>query len=143
MAIGPVIRHFFNSRHAGNGSPWWTWGVAAAGMMAIAWLSGAGPSGVKTGARPQTPKFAAVQDIVISRCSMCHASEPVWAGFTTAPKGVRLDDPAEIKRHASLIDIYAVRSHAMPPANVTQVSDEERKLFVAWYESAVSGEKTQ
>ncbi|MFZ0609771.1 MAG: urate hydroxylase PuuD, partial [Xanthobacteraceae bacterium] len=29
LAIGPVIRHFFNSRHEGKGSPWWTWAVAA------------------------------------------------------------------------------------------------------------------
>ncbi len=43
LAIGPVIRHFFNARHEGKGSPWWTWGVAAAGMAAIAWLSAAGP----------------------------------------------------------------------------------------------------
>ncbi len=43
LAIGPVIRHFFNSRHEGKGSPWWTWGVAAAGMLAVAWLSGLGP----------------------------------------------------------------------------------------------------
>ena len=42
LAIGPVIRHFFNSRHEGKGSPWWTWGVAAAGMAAVAWLSAAG-----------------------------------------------------------------------------------------------------
>ncbi|MGA8001954.1 MAG: urate hydroxylase PuuD, partial [Pseudolabrys sp.] len=48
LLIGPVIRHFFNSRHEGKGSPWWTWGVAAAGMLAIALLSGAGPSGAKT-----------------------------------------------------------------------------------------------
>ncbi len=45
LAVGPVIRHFFNSRHEGKGSPWWTWGVAAAGMIAVAWLSGAGPGG--------------------------------------------------------------------------------------------------
>jgi uncharacterized membrane protein len=50
LLIGPVIRHFFNSRHEGKGSPWWTWVVAAAGMAAIAWLSAAGPSGAKTGA---------------------------------------------------------------------------------------------
>src|SRR6516162_1890847 len=43
LALGPVIRHFFNSRHAGQGSPWWVWGVVAAGMVAIAWLSAAGP----------------------------------------------------------------------------------------------------
>ncbi|HVZ53194.1 MAG TPA: urate hydroxylase PuuD [Pseudolabrys sp.] len=140
LAIGPVIRHFFNSRHAGKGSPWWTWGVAAAGAVAIAWLSGAGPSGAKTGALPATPKFAAVQDIVISRCSMCHASEPVWAGFITAPKGVRLDDPAEIKRHAALIDIYAVRSHAMPPGNVTEISNEDRQVLAAWIAAGAPAE---
>jgi len=36
IAIGPVIRHFYNSRHEGKGNPWWTWAVAAAGMAAIA-----------------------------------------------------------------------------------------------------------
>ena len=36
LAIGPIIRHFFNSRHEGKGSPWWTWAAAAAGMIAIA-----------------------------------------------------------------------------------------------------------
>src|SRR5262249_56187303 len=46
LAIGPVIRHFFNSRHEGKGSAWWTWGVAAAGMVAVAWLSGAGPADI-------------------------------------------------------------------------------------------------
>jgi uncharacterized membrane protein len=46
LAIGPVIRHFFNCRHEGKGSPWWTWGVAAAGMIAVAWLSGAGPADI-------------------------------------------------------------------------------------------------
>ena len=38
--------------------------------------------------------FAAAADIVISRCSMCHAAEPVWPGITTAPKGVLLDTPS-------------------------------------------------
>ncbi len=47
LLIGPVIRHFFNSRHEGKGSPWWTWAVAAAGMIAIVWLSGMGPSGAE------------------------------------------------------------------------------------------------
>ena len=52
LAIGPVIRHFFNSRHEGKGSPWWTWGVAAAGMIAVAWLSATGPRQTVTGALP-------------------------------------------------------------------------------------------
>lgn len=136
LLIGPVIRHFFNSRHEGKGSPWWTWGVAAAGMIAIAWLSTAGPPGQKTGANtgslPATPKFAEVQDIVISRCSMCHASEPVWAGIAAAPGGVRLDDAKQIKLHARLIAINAVRSHAMPPGNITEITLGERQVLAAW-----------
>ena len=132
LLIGPVIRHFFNSRHAGKGSPWWTWAVAAAGMVAIGLLSGAGPRGVTTGALPATPTFASVQDIVISRCSMCHTAEPVWAGIPAAPKGVRLDDADSIKVHASLIDINAVRSNAMPPGNITELSDDDRRVLAAW-----------
>ncbi len=132
LAIGPVIRHFFNSRHEGKGSPWWTWGVTAAGMIAVAWLSGAGPRETTTGALPPTPKFSAVTNIVISRCSMCHASEPVWAGIGAAPKGVMLDDAARIHQHAQLIDINAVRSHAMPPGNITEMTPDERRTLAAW-----------
>src|ERR1700758_2138571 len=79
LAIGPVIRHFFNSRHEGRGSRWGTCPGPAAGMAAIAWLSAAGPRAVTTGALPPTPKFKQVSNIIISRCSMCHAAEPVWA----------------------------------------------------------------
>lgn len=139
LLIGPVIRHFFNSRHEGKGSPWWTWGMAAAGILAIAWLSGAGPSGAKTGALPAAPKFAEVREIVLSRCSMCHAAEPVWAGFASAPGGVRLDDAEHIKLHARLIGIYAVRSHAMPPGNVTEISADDRRVLEAWLTAGAPG----
>ncbi|MEA2949352.1 MAG: hypothetical protein QOI40_4682 [Alphaproteobacteria bacterium] len=132
LAIGPVIRHFFNSRHEGKGSPWWTWGVAAAGMMAIAWLSGVGTPGVKVGNLPPTPKFAAVQEIIISRCSMCHSAQPVWTGFLYPPKGVRLDDPEQISLHAKMIAINAVKSRAMPPGNITEITDGERQVLASW-----------
>jgi uncharacterized membrane protein len=132
LLIGPVIRHFFNSRHEGKGSPWWTWGVAAAGMLAIAWLSAAGPreGGSRAAAAPAS--FAAVQEVILSRCSMCHAAEPVWAGITAAPKGVLLDTTEHIRRHARLIDIWSVRSHAMPPGNITEMTSEERRLLAVW-----------
>jgi len=132
LLIGPVIRHFFNSQHAGKGNPWWTWGVAAAGMIAIALLSGAGPRAAKTGALPATPKFADVQNIVAGRCGMCHASEPFWPGIATAPNGVKFDDAAEIKRHARMIAVNAVMSSAMPPGNVSEITAEERQVLAAW-----------
>jgi uncharacterized membrane protein len=132
LAIGPLIRHFFNSRHEGKGSPWWTWGLAAAGMIAIAWLSAAGPRERTRGALPPAPQFAAVEEIILARCSMCHAAEPVWAGIAAAPQGVVLDRADHIRRHARLIDINAVRSDAMPPGNVTEMTDDERRLIAAW-----------
>jgi uncharacterized membrane protein len=131
LAIGPVIRHFFNSRHAHKGSPWWTWAVAAAGMAAIAWLSAAGPR-TTTGALPATPKFADVSNIVMSRCAMCHASEPVWDGIAAAPEGILLDTDEQIRIHAPLIGIAAARSNAMPPGNITEMTDTERLKLAAW-----------
>ena len=132
LAIGPVIRHFFNSRHEGKGSPWWTWGVAAAGMAAVAWLSAAGPRTVTIGALPLTPKFADVSKIVMSRCAMCHAAEPVWAGLAAPPKGVLLDTDEHIRLHAPLIAAAAVRSDAMPPGNITEMTPDERLTLASW-----------
>jgi len=132
LAIGPVIRHFFNSRHEGKGSPWWTWGVAAAGMAAVAWLSAAGPRTLTIGALPPAPKFADVSNIVMSRCAMCHAAEPVWAGLAAPPKGVLLDTDEHIRLHAPLIAAAAVRSDAMPPGNITEMTPDERLTLASW-----------
>jgi uncharacterized membrane protein len=132
LAIGPVIRHFFNSRHEGKGSPWWSWGVAAAGMAAVAWLSAAGPRTVTIGALPPTPKFADVSAIVMSRCAMCHAAEPVWAGLAAPPKGVLLDTDEHVRLHAPLIAAAAVRSDAMPPGNITEMTPDERLTLASW-----------
>ena len=140
LLIGPVIRHFFNSQHAGKGSPWWTWAVAAAGMIAIAWLSAAGPRVEKTGALPPTPKFSEVNDIVMGRCSMCHSAEPFWPGIATAPNGVRLDTPDLIKLHARMIAINAVKSSAMPPGNVSEITPEERQVLASWIAAGAPGQ---
>ena len=139
LLIGPVIRHFFNARHEGKEAPLWTWAVAAAGMMTILWLSGTG-AGIQMGALPAPPKFAAVQEIIISRCSMCHSKEPVWEGFVTAPKGVLLDDAEQIQLHARMIAINAVRSRAMPPGNVTEITPQERQVLAAWLAAGAPGQ---
>ncbi|NPU67158.1 urate hydroxylase PuuD [Bradyrhizobium sp. 83012] len=131
LALGPVIRHFFNERHKGNPSPWWVWGVAAAGMIAILLLSAAGPRDTRTAATAR-PSFAQVEEIVTSRCSMCHAAEPVWDGIVAAPKGVLLDNADNIQRNARLIARNAAWSSAMPPGNITEITGEERAVLAAW-----------
>jgi uncharacterized membrane protein len=137
LALGPIIRHFYNSRHAGEGSPWWTWGVAAAGMIAIGFLSAAGPRDAVTGAA--TPNFKAVENIISSRCSPCHAAEPVWASIPTAPRGILLDDAEHIRRNARLIGRNSAWSNAMPPGNITEMTPGERATLAAWLEAGATG----
>jgi uncharacterized membrane protein len=133
LALGPFIRHFFNTWNAGKGSPWWTWGVVAAGMIAIAWLSSLGPrEDLPKRSAQSTPAFAVVQEIVTSRCSMCHAKEVVWGTLAAAGQNIRLDDPEQIRRHASMIELTAVRTNAMPPGNVTEMTPDERRLLADW-----------
>jgi len=131
LALGPIIRHFFNERHADRKSPWWVWAVAGGGMVAIALLSAAGPRDIKTGASTP-PTFANIEEIVLSRCSMCHSAEPVWATIATAPKAILLDDAEHIRRNARLIGRNAAWSSAMPPGNVTEMTGEERAILAAW-----------
>ncbi len=76
----------------------------------------------------------------MSRCSMCHAAEPVWAGIVTAPNGVRLDNPDSIKLHARMIAINAVKSRAMPPGNVTEITPDERQVLAAWIAAGAPGQ---
>jgi uncharacterized membrane protein len=139
LLMGAVIRHFYNLRHQGKPSPWWTWVAAAACGLAIVWLSTLGPAGAaaptgkqaEAGAAP-TVTFAQVEEIVISRCSMCHAADPVWTGIIRPPQGVMLDTPERIKAHAREIALASVWSSAMPPSNVTSMTAEERETLADW-----------
>src|SRR5262249_24096330 len=132
LAIGPAIRHYYNMRHEGKEEPLWPWAVTALGLLTIVWLMMVGVPVIKTSGVAPAPSFKTVQDIVLSRCSMCHADEPVWAGITGPPHDVRLDNEAAIRRHARLIEIWAVHSRAMPPGNVTDMTDQERAILAAW-----------
>jgi uncharacterized membrane protein len=147
--MGVTIRHWFNTTHARKGKPTWTWLVTVLLFIVIMWLSTV-PK-VLTGEEEQVGlstreqtfvangHFEAVRDVVQGRCSMCHAAEPVWEGIARAPKNVKLETDGEIAAHAREIYLQAGRSHAMPPGNITDLSPEERKLLVAWYETTVEG----
>jgi uncharacterized membrane protein len=132
LALGPVIRHFFNSRHAGQGSPWWTWLVAGMILIAIGWLSDQGRLDLESSALPPTPDFAEVQNLVMGRCSMCHSDKPNFPGITHPPRDVKLDTPERIHAHAAAIGLQAAWSRNMPPSNVTGMLDEERAQLAAW-----------
>ena len=145
--MGVTIRHFFNTMHARGGYHWWTWAVTAILFLAIIGLSLAplSESYDEAEARALTPaearyatvgEFADAEQIVLSRCSMCHAREPVWDGLHWAPKGVHLETVSDIARHAETIALQAGYSHAMPPGNLTYMTAEERAALVAWVRAA-------
>ncbi len=147
--MGVTIRHYFNTRHARAGDPTWTWLVTALLFIAIMWLSTAPMYKPLEEAetQPLTPyeqKFAAADgfeeahDIVLGRCSMCHAREPVWEGILWAPKGVLLETEGDIARNAKQIYLQAGVSHAMPPANVTYMEPEDREAIIRWFRNVDS-----
>jgi uncharacterized membrane protein len=45
---------------------------------------------------------------------------------------VLLDTSESIHRNAKLIERNAVRSNAMPPGNITEMTAEERRILAAW-----------
>ncbi len=148
--MGVTIRHFFNTMHARQGKPHWTWAVTVILFLIIAWLSTASfrDSYETAETRALTPteeRFAAANgfddalNAVLGNCSMCHAREPVWDGLHWPPKGVVLETESDIARHAHVIYLQAGISHAMPPPNALQMDTKSRDAIVAWYRAAQSG----
>nr|WP_323780214.1 urate hydroxylase PuuD [Amylibacter sp.] len=145
---GVTIRHYFNTMHATGRGPSWTWAVTVVLFIVIAWLSTAsGWNGEYDTVENQpltkyeqkyasADGFDTVHDIVMGRCSMCHAREPAWEGMHWAPKGVYLETPNDIARAARQIYLQAGVTHAMPPANITYLPDADRVKIVKWFRAA-------
>lgn len=136
LIIGAVIRHFFNTKHQGKPAPYWTWAVAAVLSVLAMMLSYAGSparAGVDAASYGNHDEIhTAAVELVIERCSACHAQEPLWEGLAFAPKGIYLETEAEAVKLVDDIFWQAAASHAMPPGNVIWMEDEERALLAAW-----------
>ena len=143
--IGVFVRHYFNTLHATGRGPAWTWGAAATTFVLVAWIGAApmfAPDSLDAAeVRPLTtreaslvasPHFAEAANAVRGRCAMCHAREPVWDGVPWAPKGVLLETDGDIARHAREVLLQAGASHAMPPANLTGMTEGERAAIRTW-----------
>ena len=149
--MGVTIRHYFNTGHARKGHPRWTWAATALIFFVIMGLSLAPlmqrDDLAETDARANVltlspelqkkanhPLFEEVGYIVEGRCSMCHATEPLWDGIIAAPKNVYLETSADILAQAKAIYLHSAISHAMPPANITYMEAGERALIRRWYQ---------
>ena len=139
--IGVLIRHYFNTMHATGGKPHWTWGASAVLFIVIMWLStvpaaltGEPRASLRAETLMASTHFPAVRDTVMGRCAMCHSAQPGYDGIHFAPKGVHLDTDVDIAEHGREIYLQSGRSHAMPPGNLSGMTDDERRLLVAWFE---------
>ena len=145
IIAGALIRYFYNMYHIEDARPpWWAWFVAATAMWAAFWIAMTASPGMRPALGLGAPAAidAPVQNaakapdevvaVVQSRCSMCHAPEPVWEGIGEAPKGVLLDTPEHIAAFAPAIRMQAVLTHAMPPNNLTEITPDERAVIARW-----------
>ena len=132
-AAGALIRVWFVQRHKGKASPL----PLAAGiaiLAAIALLIAPHTSNDSGGA-----KFEDVKQIVAARCVTCHAAKPSFQGFAEAPKGVMLDTPERIRSYAAQVQQQVI-TKAMPPGNLTGITEEERQLIARWFRAGAKSE---
>lgn len=126
-ASGALIRVWFVMRHKG-GAPGWP--LAAAVLILIAVAAMLAPRGGGSGA---AVAFDDVRRVMALRCVACHAAKPTFSGLAEAPRGLVLDTQERVRAVAPMIHQQSVLSRAMPPGNVTGMTDEERALLGRWY----------
>ena len=126
LVIGAWVRHFFNLRHMGR-TAWWIPASAAVAIAVLAILIR--PQNESTAGTAAVP-FAQIASIVERRCAACHSDHPTKVD--TAPRGIKLDTPEEIKAEAQAIEQQAVQTKAMPLGNVTGMTQAERDILGRW-----------
>jgi uncharacterized membrane protein len=127
MVIGAAIRHFFNLRHQGRN----VWAIPVAAAIALAGIAVWLRPPETSSAGPQVP-FSQVSAIVDQRCAVCHSMHPTQPGFSSPPKGIAFDTPAQIAAQSAAIEQQAVVLKAMPLGNVTHMTQAERDALGAW-----------
>jgi uncharacterized membrane protein len=127
MALaGALIRLWFVARHKGP-APAWTLvlGLIVVGVVIVILVP-------RPQINPEPVKFSEVKQVLDARCLSCHAEKPSFQGLAEAPKGVKLDTPERINAQRLQIHQQTVLSRAMPPGNLTGMTDDERALLERW-----------
>ncbi len=127
---GALIRIYFVARHKGPApvAP-----IVAAVVILLLVAAAIVPR--SRAATAVNVSFDQVRAVVVSRCTGCHAETPTFMSFPAPPAGVILETDAQIVAEATRIHQQTVVTKAMPIANLTQMSEEERQIIDAWYQS--------
>ena len=140
LIIGALIRHFFNIKHTGAKPPYWVCVPIIILGSIIFYISDLGKpklNNIKNTANlieliPEKTLVSA-QEIIVSKCSMCHAKEPLWENMRNAPKLVNLETSTDIINNIDNIYKQSVLSYAMPPGNISFLEENERSLINQLY----------
>jgi uncharacterized membrane protein len=129
ILIGAGVRHWFNLRGRGELNVW-ILPVAALATVSLAFVSMPTPIATPEG----SVSFTAVETIITTRCTTCHAEEPSHPAFIAPPKNVMLDTPDRIVAQSAAIYAQSVATRIMPMGNLTGMTDEERGIVGKWVE---------
>ena len=137
MIGGSGVRHFMNIRYLGGGKELakaaWLGPAVGAGAFTIAAfmvVTRINPPRVADATTPVS--FKRAHEIIANRCATCHSARPSDDMFQTAPAGVVLDTPSQIKLMAERIRVRAVEQRSMPFNNKTAMTDQERGELGRW-----------
>lgn len=136
MVVGTAIRHWYNLRGQGETNSW-LMPMAALGMIVLALVTV--PGSDRPNIDPTTVSFDDGVIIIETRCTPCHSVSPTQLGFNVPPKGIVFDTADQMVDQAALIRKMAVDSEAMPLANITAMTDEERAILEVWLDGHTEG----
>lgn len=131
---GAVTRHWFNLRGKGKNNVY-ILPIATAMMVAMAFVTMP-----KSFDDHRAVSFDEIRPLMETHCVQCHSATPTFTGIATAPQGVMLDTPAQIRTMAQRINTQVVVSGVMPLGNSTGMTQEERDLIGAWFHQGASVE---
>ncbi len=142
LIIGALIRHFFNIKHTGAKPPYWVCVPIIILGSIIFYISDLGKPKLNNGKNTASlielipeKTLVSAQEIIVSKCSMCHAKEPLWENMRNAPKLVNLETSTDIINNIDNIYKQSVLSYAMPPGNISFLEESERSLINQLYVS--------
>lgn len=133
IMAGALIRQYFVLRHTGRDVivlP--LVALALLVVLAVALAPAAALPGADKTAAAAGLVYAEVQPIFAERCAVCHAAKPTFPGFPQPPVGLRLETAEQVRAAAQKIQLQVVATQAMPPGNLTKMTDEERQRIGRW-----------
>jgi uncharacterized membrane protein len=88
-----------------------------------------------TSCKKRPVSYAEARAVVNRRCVECHSERPTNRAFPIAPKAVMLDTAQQMQQYAGRIEARVVVERTMPLANMSGMTDQERRVLGRWVET--------